>query len=645
MVGDTLYYCVYNTESSSSELYAFEIGDSDPTKITELAAMAVTGFAALDDGFGWLLTVDETMSAALIKISLGSGEAHMEIPLTASDDAIQSLAALSDGRCGIVATTKTGKNQLREIDETAQKIGGVICEFPPGLTSDGLVAGNDIIGNVYDTLVRYDIESGEQTAVLTWMDNDLNHDAVKVLSVGDDAIDCLSLTLKGASNSNASLVELRKTPKLETKEKIVLTLGCRTHRGLRDEVIAFNRENTEYRIELVEYMGGMESNEDNRQAAMLRLNTDILTGNAPDILLLDINYPIDAFLEKGLLTDLTPYMDAEYDLHPMVRRLCTRDNILFQIPAGFDVMTMVGSMDILGRSEGWTLDEAEGILANNPGYALYPEFFVRGSYLAQFFLMDLPRYYDKTTGEASFSSIGFKSAIEYAKGMPEKSVVSVIHERVNGKYLVAPLNIGSFETISEFSAIHDGALAYKGFPTASRNGSCVSFQLPLSISSTSKHKDAAWSFIKRLQTSEFQQFSTYFPSNLSNYETRSKNAMATPDPSEKVEYVYKSPYGEWNDPNLREWTPTNGPIPNKMSVYTDEQGATVSEVPLFPLTQAQLDDFNGFLATIDRVDSYDVIVEGIVYEEIAPYLAGQKNLDEVCVSIQKRVEIYLNEQL
>ena len=62
-----------------------------------------------------------------------------------------------------------------------------------------------------------------------------------------------------------------------------------------------------------------------------------------------------------------------------------------------------------------------------------------------------------------------------------------------------------------------------------------------------------------------------------------------------------------------------------------------------PTTQAQYDQIMELYHAIDTIQTEDSALWDIVSEQVQPYFAGDKSVDEVIRQIQSRVEIYVNE--
>ncbi len=90
------------------------------------------------------------------------------------------------------------------------------------------------------------------------------------------------------------------------------------------------------------------------------LNANIMAGKGPDLFFLD-DMPVDNYIEKGILTDLSDLVDEacqEEELFENIVRAYTRDGKLCAVPTGFDVPMLVAPQDKLPQ-----LDSLEALAA------------------------------------------------------------------------------------------------------------------------------------------------------------------------------------------------------------------------------------------------------------------------------------------
>ncbi len=93
----------------------------------------------------------------------------------------------------------------------------------------------------------------------------------------------------------------------------------------------------------VEYeIGRGEDNGVTREDALKKLNTQIMAGEGPDVLMMD-GLPVDSYIEKGLLLDLNEFLEdvfKEEELYENLIRAFAYEGSIYTIPmqAGFPVM-------------------------------------------------------------------------------------------------------------------------------------------------------------------------------------------------------------------------------------------------------------------------------------------------------------------
>ena len=104
-------------------------------------------------------------------------------------------------------------------------------------------------------------------------------------------------------------------------EPVILRLATLNPFYLNNIVLAFNRSNSNIKIEIVDYSIYNTSYNDN--TGTTKMITDIITGKAPDIYDLT-NLPVDKYVAKNMLADLYEFMDKD----PEIERENYLENIL-----------------------------------------------------------------------------------------------------------------------------------------------------------------------------------------------------------------------------------------------------------------------------------------------------------------------------
>ncbi|MDE6984086.1 MAG: extracellular solute-binding protein, partial [Lachnospiraceae bacterium] len=99
----------------------------------------------------------------------------------------------------------------------------------------------------------------------------------------------------------------------------------------------------------VEYQIGMDEGGVTREDALKKLNTEILGGSGPDVLLLD-DMNIDTYVEKGVLMELSDVVDAVDREEGLYRNLIEHmraDGMIYAVPAGFDIPVIIGKKEMV----------------------------------------------------------------------------------------------------------------------------------------------------------------------------------------------------------------------------------------------------------------------------------------------------------
>ncbi|MDE5932639.1 MAG: hypothetical protein K2H40_09190, partial [Lachnospiraceae bacterium] len=146
-------------------------------------------------------------------------------------------------------------------------------------------------------------------------------------------------------------------PDIPTKpsEKLVV-YGLEDNETVRQAINLYQTQNPEVYIEFECGMSGEDSV--TREDALKSLNTKIMAGEGPDILLLD-NMPLSSYVEKGLLLDIGPFLNQlsgeEALLENVLEAVKTGDQI-FAVPCEIKLPVMMAGKQYLSQ-----VDSLEGI--------------------------------------------------------------------------------------------------------------------------------------------------------------------------------------------------------------------------------------------------------------------------------------------
>lgn len=426
-------------------------------------------------------------------------------------------------------------------------------------------------------------------------------------------------------------MKFTKADPKDVKDKIILTLGCN---GLdwevRRQVVKFNKTNEEYRITVEDYSN--YNTDEDYTVGLTRLNTDITSGKAPDILLLDSLMPIDSYASKGLFEDFYPYIDEDEELNredffPNVLEAYGTKGKLYRMVPKFIIYTVAGKAADVGAAPGWTMDKLMAVMDTKPeGTQIFSEM-TRESIMNYGIQMSGEQYINWKTGECHFNTEEFIDFLEFVKQFPEElgedyyddsfwqSYDSMWREN---KVLLKQMYLSSFSSYNyDKKGTFGEDITLIGFPVKEGNGAALVASIEMVMSSKSRNKDGAWQFIRYFLTDEYQeQIDYYWPLSLKQMDKLAEEAMKNP--------TYEDENG--NMVEMEQTYMVNG-----------------VEVAITPMSRAEVDGLIAYIKTVNQVYSYNEALLNIVSEEAAPYFAGQKNAKEVADIIQSRVQIYVNE--
>lgn len=551
---------------------------------------------------------------------------------------ICALGVLPDGRVSALVDGM-GKMNISVFDLTQKKFTDTYGNLPANCYNAKIGAGPNggVLLNGNEALYEYDLATQTYETLLVWLECDMNPDYVESV-YGMESGDIL-VYYREWTNNIPSLILLKKTAASEVVKKEVLTLGCMgLSQDIQSAVVDFNKSNEQYKIEVTDYVASIDwstADENAYSDAQTRFLNDLITGNGPDLFLAsDVN--LDQFVEKGIVEDLAPYLEASQvisrdDMFETVLNAMTIDGVLCSIPTNFNVSALVGRTSEIGDREGWTVSELMDYLAQYPD-AMWLSYANPNLILQYSVMYDMDSYINWETGECFFDTPEFKKVLELAAvyyGIEPDYESSLPKKLANHEVLMDTLGMSNITDYQVAELMFGEPITVIGFPTSDGDGGvAASVNSSLCINASSEHKDVAWSFIESMLTEEAIEDSFYLwgiPINKNVFNSQLESAM-TP--------IYET------DMEGNQVLDENG---NPIEISTHSYGWDDVTFELYAATE---EDADAIMAIIDRVDSvasYDMQLMNIVFEEAESYFVGAKGVDEVADIIQSRVKIYVNE--
>lgn len=393
---------------------------------------------------------------------------------------------------------------------------------------------------------------------------------------------------------------------------------------LRRQVELYNQSQDDYRIEIQQYERSGKPEED----GVLRLQREIVSGNGPDLIDFGSGYTTSDIVGK-YTEDLYAYLGDEG------RKACF-DNILtafsyqeglYAVPLGFILKSFAGRTENLEGRSSWTIREMlECFRGQDKERLLYPGAF-KLDVFATILTGSMEYYIDWETGECAFDGEEFRDVLEFCNGFSDHLEIeedfSVKKAFLEDKALLMPVRIDNVYDICEEELIFDGQeVTFIGFPVEADSGTMIESCGPvLAVSIGSRHKEAAWEFIRRCLDGPAQrELPSGFPVCRSVLE-------------EQLEEAMKTEYG--TDENGMEH-----PVVKHQVLFEGEE-----PVDIYSITQEQADRLLALLESACSCSQTDSIIYQVFLDEAGSYFSGDKGLEETVDVIQARVSMYVAERI
>ena len=539
------------------------------------------------------------------------------------------FVTLPDGSLAMSGSGNTGY-VLRPLDFSAKGFGDDV-ELPNGAYNIYPGGGEYTVSYIDGSYVYgFKAETGEAVQLASLINCDVNEENINALALTDDGgILCLLFSYDDNSAEIARIVQKDASEVPQTK---TLRLACNyLSQDLRRRVLDFNRSNSGVRIEVVDY--SQYATEDDYSAGVTKLNTEIISGNVPD-LFVTTDLPMGQYAAKGLLKDIYELIDADGELKresfmtPVLKALET-DGKLYSIAPGFGIVTLVGKSDVVGKDMGWTLAQMQDVIKAHPeAKYILGQGVTRTSVLSDMLKGGLDRYVDWQSGKCSFNSQDFIDVLNFSRLFPEEFTydelgTSPYQMLADGRQLLMPMEIRDFTDYQTCTAITKGLVTFKGYPTADGIGNIATFSGdPLSISSTCKDMDSAWKFVRGMLTDDSYGSARYvdgLPLNVKAYAAAEAEAMK------------RDTYKDDETGEEKEW-------PKGSAGWGDYS------VDFYAMTREEADGLRSLIDATGRAVAYDQNIMNIINEEIQTFMNGTKTAEQTASLIQDRVSLYVNEQ-
>lgn len=157
-----------------------------------------------------------------------------------------------------------------------------------------------------------------------------------------------------------------------TPDTELTIFGLSDNNTVRQTIGEFQRRNPNVRVN---YRVGLDGGSAATAEEVIRaLNTELVAGKGPDLLLLD-GLNVDSYVEKGVLSDLSGLVEGMDGLMSNLMGAYARDGKIYGVPARFSVPVMLGSPEDVAkiRSLAELAAETEARQGGEPPFLCAPE--------------------------------------------------------------------------------------------------------------------------------------------------------------------------------------------------------------------------------------------------------------------------------
>lgn len=372
---------------------------------------------------------------------------------------------------------------------------------------------------------------------------------------------------------------------------------------MQEAIDRFNAGNDTYCIEVVDNTGVSD---------VISVRAAKLTaGDGPDIFAAGADTHFQEFVEKGVLEDLKPYIEADLKEEEYLTELLyayESDGKVYAIETEFQIIGMIGAKEIFGDMTGWTPQEAIALMEAHPEIGRF-ENAEPLDVLRDFWLFG---GMDKTDYDMLRECILF--AEKYGKLLEDDE-----EEVLGGNVLVAGGSLKTPLSLANYASLYDTEICFIGFPRADRNG-FLTGNGGLSINAASPNKEGAWAFLRFLLEEEYQSGLEY------SFSVRKD--------------VFEQRLAEYSvAPTFELYIPETGETVTVETTYFSTNGKEIK-----PLTEEE----TAYLEKLARscISTSGEVNYGaweIIYEEAGAYFSDDRSIDEVMDAIENRVELWMKE--
>lgn len=379
-------------------------------------------------------------------------------------------------------------------------------------------------------------------------------------------------------------------------------------------------------------IGISEENGVTAEDALRTLNTDILAGKGPDILILD-GMPVESYIEKGILADikgLIDEIDISDGMFSNIKKCYERDGSIYCMPCRFKIPVISGSKEAVETGS------AEELL--NYGKGLKEEgkavFSVGGTngILGELFQVESAEWIGN---EGVIEQSKLESYLKTAKEMYDLDS-DIQNRQSEGRYAYTGFNGYNLGSISSMDRlIKECQISYGTLSNLYELKDLLSIEKQLGGTYDIFRKQEIKGFVPYLMAGivsgkEEEKDVQEFIKVLFSKECGLQSESGFP--------VNKAAYQELCEKEIE-----SGENKENTSVAMCTEDGTMISYEHTPLTKEEINGLTEKIESMEKPIITDRIIQELVMEEGSKYLTGDQSFEDTCAAIMQKVKLYLSE--
>lgn len=419
---------------------------------------------------------------------------------------------------------------------------------------------------------------------------------------------------------------------------------------MRQAIAIFQSQNPE--VYVIYEVGMGKDNSITRDDALKKLNTQIMAGEGPDLLLLD-NMPIDSYIEKGMLLDLSDCLGGMEEENRPFENIVNSfkvENKVYMVPCEMQLPIIVGREKYVSKAKDLesVADMVEEIRKNNPEKNILGICSEKGI-MRLFNMLSEPSW---KTSEGKIDKDAIEKFLQQTKRIYEAQMDGLsdeyleTYQRQQDDFLEYYgyrfdesdyVSIVSWSKIlGEYQQVDCGMVHWRSDLTTS-----------FSISKVKGFED-----VVLMPLNEGNQ-KVFIPKSLIGINAASSQV-------DKAEKMLEILFGKDNQTSLFNGLPVNsigleeGTLTLGNAYHISEDGVYQSfgssnaDGEMLSLNDYWFDEeqkqfIRDWIKEVDTPYAPDVVLEDVVYSEGVRYMRGEQSLSEAVNAIDQKVSIYMSE--